>query len=205
MMKTRIEFRRILRSASNAVSWISLAIAAASAEAGSNTGSNTDLQDLKTWLATARQQSAVSVIAPSPAPADRTSNQMQTTMHIPMQTPTPTQIPTQAQPQAEEAIPADRIIAMRDPFSRLAPEVAVPSSVRDIPAKETALHLLGTVRDGNTAYALIKADRQVLCIASNAFLPSYAIKVTSITDHAVALDRLLPDGSHQRSTLRLGE
>jgi Tfp pilus assembly protein PilP len=167
--------------------------AVAAAAAGTETTSDANMQDLKTWLATARRQTAASVVAPSPADADRTSNQMQ------MQT----QISTQ--PQPPEVMPAGELIATRNPFVQLLRKVAIPSSIQEIPAKETALHLIGTVRDGNTAYALIKADRQVLCIASNTSLPSYAIKVTSITDHAIALDRLLPDGSHRLSTLRLGE
>jgi Tfp pilus assembly protein PilP len=148
-----------------------------------------DMHDLKTWLAATRRQTAASAVAPSTAHEDQIAN--------------PMQISTQAQPY--EATPAGQPIATRDPFVQLALKVIVPSSAQEIPAKETTLHLLGTVRDGNTAYALIKADRQVLCIASNTSLPSYAIKVTGITDHAITLDRLLPDGGHQLSTLRLGE
>jgi Tfp pilus assembly protein PilP len=176
-------------------SWILLAATAAPFPTGAAAenhifaNTNADMQDLKTWLAATRRQAAASVVTPLPAQVDRTSNQMQIS----------------TQPQPPEATPAGQLIATRDPFVQLVLKVTVPSSVQEIPAKEATLHLLGTVRDGNTAYALIKADRQILCIASNTSLPSYAIKVTNITDHAITLDRLLPDGSHQHSTLRLGE
>jgi Tfp pilus assembly protein PilP len=140
-----------------------------------------DMQDLKTWLAATRRQTTAPVVAPSPMQDNQIANQMKI------------------------STPTGQLIATRDPFVQLVLKVTVPSSAREIPSKETTLHLLGTVRDGDTAYALIKANRQVLCIASNTSLPSYAIKVTAITDHAIGLDRLLPDGSHQLSTLRLGE
>ncbi|MDB5989049.1 MAG: hypothetical protein JWQ10_452 [Herbaspirillum sp.] len=144
-----------------------------------------DMQDLKNWLATARRQqiAALGSIAPS-------STQT-------------------AQMQATAKISAIQIIATRDPFAPLAIKIVAPSlsapGSQSASATEATLHLIGTVHNGSTAYALIKAGRQVLCIASNAPLPSYSVKVTNITEHAVALERLLPDGSRQQSILRLGD
>jgi Tfp pilus assembly protein PilP len=103
----------------------------------------------------------------------------------------------------------DLIAATRDPFAPSIPKIAaaLPSHASD--ATETAtpasLRLLGTVHDGGAAYALIEADRQVYCVGLKAPLPSYPITVAGIADRTVQLDRLLPDGSRRRTTLRQGQ
>jgi Tfp pilus assembly protein PilP len=185
MIKTRDVLggvlQAVLKRARHAI--FSALLAAMAATLPACKPADADMQDLKNWLATARrhQIAALGGIAPSS-----------------------TQI---AQIQAAAKTSSAQIAATRDPFAPLAIKTVVSSTPRSESASATqaTLHLLGTLHNDNTAYALIKAGRQVLCIASNASLPSYAVKVTNITEHAVALERLLPDGSRQQSLLRLGD
>jgi Tfp pilus assembly protein PilP len=183
MMKTRDVLLGVLKPARHAILPALLAATAAALSACKPAAA--DMQDLKNWLATARRQqiAALGLIAPS------------STQTTPMQ------------PAAKTS--AIQIIATRDPFAPLAIKIVTPSlsapGAQPASATQATLHLLGTVHNGSTAYALIKAGRQVLCIASNASLPSYSTKVTNITEHAVALERLLPDGSRQQSILRQGD
>jgi Tfp pilus assembly protein PilP len=147
---------------------------------------DTDMRDLKDWQASVRKHIPADKREPSQAPANTSVKQI-----------------------------SSRIIASRDPFALPAPKITMAPSrstkTADATASDTSdstpalLHLLGTVRDSGKIYALIEADRQVHCVALKASLPSYPITVFRIANHAVELDRLLPDGSHLRSMLRQGK
>jgi Tfp pilus assembly protein PilP len=115
---------------------------------------------------------------------------------------------------AATRITATRIAATRDPFAPFLPyaDAANHTARTDaahanaaIAEEPVTLHLLGTVHNDGTAYALLEAGKQVHCVALKASLPSYPISVAHITDQAIEIDRRMPDGSHRRSTLRQGE
>jgi Tfp pilus assembly protein PilP len=152
---------------------------------------DTDMRDLKDWQASARKHLPVDSLAHAFANAAEEISK-----------------------KADKREPSinDRIIATRDPFASPIPKIAMMLS-RTINTSNTTssdptpalLHLLGTVHDSGKIYALIEADKQVHCVALKAALPSYPITVFRIANHAVELDRLLPDGSHIRSTLRQGK
>ena len=106
-------------------------------------------------------------------------------------------------------ITSARLAAVRDPFepfTRIASAVTASDAVtQQVGDAVIALRLLGIIDDQGTAYALIEADKQILCVAAHDALPSYPITVAAINGQTVEIDRLLPDGSHRNSTLRLGQ
>jgi Tfp pilus assembly protein PilP len=150
------------------------------------------MPDLKNWLAAATRQIASKVIKVSlppaqaaPAPAIASARRIQ-----------PDRDPF--------APPIERAVAASDAFGT-AETKGAEADVSATASASGSLHMLGTVHDGGIAYALIKADRQVFCVAPHAPLPSYPLTVAAVTDHAVELEQRLQDGSMRRSTLRLGE
>jgi Tfp pilus assembly protein PilP len=158
-------------------------LAACSPAPGENPAS-ADVQDLQRWLATTRRHIAAALPSHTPVTAG-------------------SQRPVSTQRHAGQPV------TERDPFAppeRQAAAGAGPDAARTERVAEPApLRMLGTIRDGNVAYALIGAGKQVFCVAAHATLPSYPATVAAIAEHAVELDRMLPGGGHRRVTLRLGE
>ena len=176
-----IRARHAVLSALSAAALATLAALQSCAPSSGNQAAKTDLPYLKNWLAAVRRQVAAGATAP---PSDQTN-------------------------QTDQAQPAGhggRIISDSDPFApRIHKPVTPPATQQADASESAALHMLGTIRDGGIAYALIKADKQVFCVATHATLPSYPVTVAGIADQAVELDHLSPNGRHRRSTLRLGE
>jgi Tfp pilus assembly protein PilP len=174
--------------ASIAAGALVVVIFAALASCGPSSGdAPADMQDLQAWLAAIRRQSATGAALPS----DRQGRDREPPQSV-------------ARPGA--------LVAQRDPFAAPIAKPAKPTETpeptgtqRPDAGEPAALHMLGTLRSGGRAYALIKADHQVFCVAANESLPSYPVTVTGVTDHAVGLEHRLPDGGRRKSTLRLGE